>query len=535
MLKHKGDRITRRSLQSLYRVRLAIASAGTSAFVLALLALSHWSLQQDAVQSSPLTIKTPVNTLRVVTRIGPTTYYGPASADGETVDDASASGFEYQLLKQFADKLGKELEIVTASSIKEVFAMLDKQQVHLAAAGLPITREGGKRFAFTTPYAEIAQQVVYRVGNKRPRKVADLVAKEIVVVADSVHASTLATLQKKYPGIHWREVQNSDYIDVLEHIEGGDADYTIMGSNEFKLHRGFFPRVKEAFQLGDPETIAWALPKAFDNGQLHRAANAFFKDIQETGQLAVLKERFFGQAAHVSQVAANEFSKNIERRLPRHVEAIKATAKDFNMDWNLLAAISYQESAWDSRARSHTGVRGLMMLTLPTAKEVGVDNRLDPVQSLRGGATYYQSIKRRLPERIGEPDRSWMALAAYNVGIGHLHDARILTEKRGYDPDLWFDVKNNLPLLAQRDWYSQTRHGYARGHEPVTYVQNIRHYYNVLRWDEWKRSRKQQPDFEAPIAISDSQESVFIDPENATLATSDGDTLDPLNEGSRSL
>ena len=152
------------------------------------------------------------------------------------------------------------------------------------------------------------------------------------------------------------------------------------------------------------------------------------------------------------------------------------------MDWRLLAAIGYQESHWNPRARSPTGVRGIMMLTLNTAKHIGVKNRLDAEQSIMGGAKYFKIVLKRIPARIPEPDRTWFALASYNIGWGHVEDARILTERQGADPDRWVDVKERLPLLRQRKYYKQTRYGYARGNEPVQYVDNIRRYYETLQW-----------------------------------------------------
>ena len=122
------------------------------------------------------------------------------------------------------------------------------------------------------------------------------------------------------------------------------------------------------------------------------------------------------------------------------------------------------------------------MLTRLTAKEVGISNRLDPEQSISGGSSYFKSIYQRLPERIQDPDRIWLALAAYNVGFGHLEDARVLTQRQGGNPDIWIDVKERLPLLQKRKYYKQTKYGYARGYEPVVYVQNIRRYYDVLNW-----------------------------------------------------
>jgi membrane-bound lytic murein transglycosylase MltF len=192
---------------------------------------------------------------------------------------------------------------------------------------------------------------------------------------------------------------------------------------------------------------------------------------------------------------------HIKERLPDLREFFERAAEMYNMDWRLLAAIGYQESHWNPKAKSPTGVRGIMMLTLPTAEFLGVDDRLDPEQSIFGGAEFLNRLKTRLPDDINEPDRSWMALAAYNVGVGHLHDARLLTEIRGGDPHIWPDVKESLPLLSRKQWYTKTKHGYARGWEPVKYVENIRSYYEILSWviDRDEETPKLDiPAFEAP-------------------------------------
>jgi len=161
----------------------------------------------------------------------------------------------------------------------------------------------------------------------------------------------------------------------------------------------------------------------------------------------------------------------------------KAAAKKYHIDWRLLAAIGYQESHWNPKAISPTGVRGIMMLTRKTATELGV-NRLDPASSIEGGAKYYSQILNKMNPDIPQPDRSWLAMAAYNIGYYHLQDARRITRLRKQNPNYWLDVKKSLPLLTQKKWYSKTRYGYARGYEPVQYVENIRSYYDILKWTD---------------------------------------------------
>ncbi|NND69502.1 MAG: transglycosylase SLT domain-containing protein, partial [Halioglobus sp.] len=226
-------------------------------------------------------------------------------------------------------------------------------------------------------------------------------------------------------------------------------------------------------------------------------------------ELGQLREQLFGHVNSMSRIGSHTFMLNMRRSLPEHQQLIKLVAREYQMDWRLLAAIAYQESHWDPEAASPTGVRGMMMLTLPTAREMGVNNRLDPAQSLRGGARYFKNMRRRLPNDIFEPDRTWMALAAYNIGMGHLHDARALTEHYGGDPHLWRDVMEHLPLLQKSKYYKSLRYGYARGLEAVTYVQNIRHYYSILTWQDIP-DNQQSPPLKADDYIPDSVREIGL-------------------------
>ncbi|MCP4055747.1 MAG: transglycosylase SLT domain-containing protein, partial [Pseudoalteromonas sp.] len=181
---------------------------------------------------------------------------------------------------------------------------------------------------------------------------------------------------------------------------------------------------------------------------LAKAARQFLESLETNGTLAQISERFYGHLDRLNYVGARTFMHHVENRLPKYESLFRDYAREFNMDWRLLAAIGYQESHWRPNAVSPTGVRGLMMLTRNTASHIGINNRLDAEESIQGGAKYFRIVHEKIPERIPEPDRTWFALASYNVGFGHLEDARRLTEGAGRDPDRWMDVKEFLPLLA---------------------------------------------------------------------------------------
>lgn len=422
--------------------------------------------------------------LRVVTRNGPTTYYQ---------DRHGPAGFEYELALRFASELGVELEIRTEHSLEALFQALERGEADIAAAGLTITPERRTRLNFSTPYMDILQYVLYRRGETRPREPADLIGKRLHLMAHSSHAETLRQLQKEHPQLLWVESTDVETVDLLDMLEDGVIDHTVIDSNEFLANRSFYLGLGSAFPLGPPSQLAWAMSRSDSSQRLHQEVDRFFTEQIGQGRINQLIERFYSHSEDNNQVDSQTFTRALSMKLAQYESLIKSVAQEYELDWRLLAAISYQESHWDPLARSPTGVRGMMMLTLPTAQAMGVTNRLDAEQSLRGGARYFRQIHRRIAPTIEEPDRTWFALAAYNVGLGHLNDARAITAEQGSDPDRWADVKKRLPLLARRKYYQHTRYGYARGSEPVNYVQNIRHYYNLMTWPDLARERTPPP------------------------------------------
>ncbi|MGD8742158.1 MAG: membrane-bound lytic murein transglycosylase MltF [Granulosicoccaceae bacterium] len=411
--------------------------------------------------------------LVVATRNSPTTYYeGP---DGP-------AGFEYDLARRFADELGVELKILTPSNLSDILALVNRGEVDFAAAGLTVTEPRQHWVRFTPPYQEITQQLVYRMGDGlKPRGVADLVGRHVEVVADSSHAEQLEALQAAYPELEWVENPELESDELLDLVWEQVIDYTIADSNEYALSRRFYPELNVAFDISEPQQLAWAFSRQSDNS-LYQVASAFITRMKENGDLKILEERYYGHVERFDYVGTRTYMRHILQRLPEFRDDFERAAEENNIDWRLLAAIGYQESHWNPKARSPTGVRGLMMLTTNTAEYIGISDRLDPQQSIEGGGKYVSMMIDKIPPDIPEPDRTWMGLAAYNVGYGHLEDARVITEIRGGDPDSWKDVKKNLPLLSRKKWYQKTRHGYARGREPLKYVENIRSYYDILVW-----------------------------------------------------
>jgi len=412
--------------------------------------------------------------LTLLTRNGASSYFiGPEGGTGP----------EYDLAAAFADYLGVEVEVYVPDSFSDLGTLLKNNQGDFIAANLTRTPAREKLFNFGPDYAEAKTIVVYRRGNSRPRKLSDLVGSRLSVIAGSSYEALLKKAQKDLPALQWIAQNTIGMEDLLLAIADGELDATLVDSNIFKINSQFYPRLKTGFTLAGEQPQAWAFPPG-DDDSLVQKSRTFFRLIRENGTLAAIQRRYDDNGNDLDRVGMFQFMKQVRNRLPPLLPVFQEVASAYDMDWRLLAAMGYQESHWKPDATSSTGVRGIMMLTRRTAKQLGVMDRLDPEQSIEGGARYFLRMLKRIPDRIPEPDRIWMALAAYNMGWGHLEDARVLTQNQGADPDSWQDVNERLPLLSQEKWYRQTRYGYARGYQAQQYVDNIRSYFDTLVWLE---------------------------------------------------
>src|SRR5690554_2904057 len=379
--------------------------------------------------------------LHVITRNSPSTYFQDRNGD---------TGFEYELVKRFANQLGVELKIETADNIEQLFARLGTADGPvLAAAALTSSPERATHTRFSDPYLEVSSQVIYNTNNPRPKQPEHLVGKSLLVLKGSIHASDLNTLKAKLPELSYDVSDQVESVDLLRMVDEQQIDLTLVNSNQVAMNQVYFPNIRVAFTLQDSHQQRWAIA-AGDDVSLLNEINRFLAQAKQSGLLQNLTERYYGHVDTLGYVGAYAFARHLQQRLPNYEAAFRDAAKKHNIDWRLLAAMGYQESHWLPTATSKTGVRGLMMLTQRTAKAMGVSNRLDPQQSIQGGARYIAQLIAQLPASIYEADRLWFALASYNVGMGHLEDARKLTAAEGLDPNKWLDVKTILPRLAQK-------------------------------------------------------------------------------------
>ncbi|NNE04578.1 MAG: membrane-bound lytic murein transglycosylase MltF [Xanthomonadales bacterium] len=410
--------------------------------------------------------------LTMLTRNGASSYF--LGADGDT-------GPEYELVSAFASFIGVDVEVRVADAFSQLAGLLQDGQGDLIAANLTRTPSRESQFRFGPDYDQAHTEVVYRRGTQRPESIEDLVGLNVAVIAGTSYEEILQRASTEVPALEYEALEDVGMEDLLLAVSEGHIDATLVDSNILKINRHFYPSLRRGFTLEQTQPQAWAFVSD-DDDSLVQQARMFMTGARETGLLTSIQDQFFNRRNNLDQVGMFHFLKQVRNRLPQLLPVFQDVAAHHDLDWRLLAAMGYQESHWDPDARSHTGVRGIMMLTQRTARQLGLNDRLDPVQSIEGGARYLLRLWGRIPDRIPDPDRTWMALAAYNMGWGHLEDVRVLTQKQGGDPDRWQDVSERLPLLTQEKWYKQTRYGYARGLEAQRYVRNIRNYYDILVW-----------------------------------------------------
>lgn len=407
--------------------------------------------------------------LVMLTVNGATTYYQGAETE---------TGFEYELALEFADHLGVALDVVTVPTVADLIPTLLAGRGDFVAANLSRTPERQRRIRFGPVYDEVKPVAVYRRGSRRPGSVEDLADGRLALLEGTSYAPLL---EEHGVDASAAESGYASIEEIFEAISNEEVDFTVIDSNILELNRRFFPAIRPAFELGQAQPLAWATRSQRDDS-LTQAMREYFLVAREHGHLLDIRQRHYDHVESYEAVGTFTLMRQMRDRLPPLRSYFEQAAQQHDLDWRLLAAVGYQESHWNPDAVSRTGVRGVMMLTQRTARQLGLDNRRDPQQSIMGGARYLRTMIDRIPARIPEPDRIWLGLAAYNIGYGHLEDARRLTEHLGGNPDRWVDVREHLPLLTQERWYSRTRFGYARGYEPVQYVENIRTYFDILVW-----------------------------------------------------
>lgn len=428
------------------------------------------------VALTTLTVQPSLTALQTVMRTGELHVVGVSSPSTVVQQDGHAHGLQYELARAFAQELGVQLVVDPADSNETVIHALQHNQAQLALPSLTLSDPRLASLKLSGPVVRVDQQLVQAAGKPGLRDRFDLSGKTIGVIADSSEALTLRTLLADVPDaqlIEFRRISTKVLLDLLAEDK---VDVVALHSHDFDAHRPLYPSLVDSLPLKTQDAMAWAFLNAPDNS-LYEKAEAFLQRKRADGSLDRLAA-FYHNGSTFNRYGSTAFQRDLGQKLPRYQSLFEDQADETDLDWRLLAAIAYQESRWDAQAVSPTGVRGLMMLTESTARAMGVRNRVDPTESIQGGARYFQHVLNNIPDSVPNPDRVWMALAAYNMGPAHIRSARRLTERWGRDPDNWHDVSSLLPRFAAE----RRRRGQAAPdvRQALHYVQQVRRYYDAI-------------------------------------------------------
>jgi membrane-bound lytic murein transglycosylase F len=462
----------------------------------------------------PLASPEDAKELVVLIRPGPAFYFpGP---------DGALTGIDVDLARRFAAEKKLPLRFTLAESAAEVLAAIARSEAHIGAGGLyrslpaasagpspppsdptapseavaypdiaafpdaaafpepaaPTARTAAPDVLWTTGIASAEPVLIYNRDGYKPAKWSDLVGATVAYVADAGFDREIAAARIAHPGIEWQALNLPSVAGLISQVSDGTVGYAIVGSLAASLTRNIYLDFDVAFPAGAKRDIAWAVPPRF--ADLRKELDQFILRLRRDGTLARLVDRYMPDPGQIQRIDAEMLQEKMRTVLPHYLALFHEGQEKSGIEWRLLAAIAYQESQWDPGATSGTGVRGIMQITEETAKHLGVRDLLDPKQNVVAAARYLRDLKAKLPPRIQEPDRTWLALAAFNIGLGHLEDARVLAQRQNLNPDLWNDVKKVLPLLALPEHYQNAKLGYARGGMPVAFVDRVRGYYDVL-------------------------------------------------------
>ncbi|WIM06654.1 MAG: membrane-bound lytic murein transglycosylase MltF [Candidatus Nitricoxidivorans perseverans] len=386
-----------------------------------------------------------------------------------------ASGFDHDLAVEFARELGVRVRFVIARDHAELLKLVRDGKAHFAAAVPVIGGDAGIRY---TPPLQESRVLVARHADDLPRDdLADLVGRPIEALPGSQKSLALRLLSAA-PPLSIVEVPLAHEVDLLARVAERKAELCATDEIHFDVAINFHPDIAVAFELQDNVAYVWAFH--IEDVPLHGKATAFIERVGGDGTLARIHDRYYGHIKRIEPMGAARFLEHVRTRLPDFRHEFQQAQEITGLDWRLLAALAYQESNWDPLATSPTNVRGMMMLTEDTADRLKVTDRLDARQSIRGGARYLADLRDDLPPTVKEPDRTWMALAAYNLGMGHFNGARAIAGMVKRDPDAWYEMKRVLPLLSQPRYYERLKSGRGRGGEAVILAENVRTYYDIL-------------------------------------------------------
>lgn len=420
-------------------------------------------------------------TLRVVTDFNSTSYF---------IYRGQPMGYQYEMLQELADHLGVKLEVLVNNDLDEKFRMLEENEVDLIAVNLTVTKERRTEMDFTVPHTQTRQVLVQRkpdnwkhlsqsaLEDSLLRNQLDLGGKTVYVQRNSAYARRLNSLSDEIgDSIYIKEVDEG-VEKLIEKVAKGEIDYTVCDDIMAEVSETYFDNLDIATPVSFPQNLAWAVAKGSDD--LRKTIDSWLTDFKKTSKYAVLYRKYFKNKRTAERLDSDFFS-NFSGKISPYDALIKEFSDEIGWDWRLVASMIYQESRFNPKAKSWAGAYGLMQLMPGTGQRFGVGPNSPAKMQIRAGLMYVKWLNDRLSDINDLNERQKFILAGYNVGLGHVNDARALAAKNGKDPNKWDDnVAKYLLLKSEPKYYTDpvVKYGYCRGTETYEYVADIMDRYN---------------------------------------------------------
>lgn len=422
------------------------------------------------------------------------------------VDDNSISyfiykgqpmGYDYELLRLFADHLDVSLRINVTTGIGKAIGKLDQGEVDILAFPLTITKQRKEQVAFTRPHFNSYQVLVQRkpddwmkltadqIEGSMIRNPVDLIGKEVHVLRNSSLTGRLENLSEEIGGDITVRVDTSEVRSeaLIKMVADGQIGLTAADHAIAAVNAAYYPNIDVSTVLSLPQQIAWGVRP--NSPKLLEAFNSWFEQIKKEPTFMVIYNRYYKSPRTSRLRMKSDYSSFGGSKLSPYDDLIKTGAVALGWDWRLLAAVIYQESRFDENDQSWAGARGLMQLMPQTAERFGALDVDNPVENLHAGVKYLQYLDNYWSKTIADPEeRTKFILASYNAGLGHILDARELAASRGRNPAVWkANVEEMLLKKSQPEYFNDpvVKTGSCRCQETVKYVENV-----LTRYDQYR-------------------------------------------------
>ncbi len=405
-------------------------------------------------------------------------------------------GYQYELLKLLAKHLNVKLELIVSNDLGKNFKWLLNKKCDLIALDLTVTQERSKIVDFTKPYSQTRQVLVQRryaldgqkmSKNHLIRSQLDLAGKKIYIQKKSSFSERLKNLSEEIgDSIYVIESSEYDEEQLISLVAKGEIDYTVCDEHIALVNKTYYPNIDIKTPVSFHQNLAWALRKNQDSLML--VINDWITDLKKTRKYKGIYNKYFKNKRSV-RIVNSEFYSIKGGKISPYDDYLKKYSKLINWDWRLLASLMFQESGFDSKAKSWAEAYGLMQLMPFTAQEYGIDTLSLPEENILAGVKFIRQLDKQLSDKIDDrQERIKFVLASYNAGLGHILDARRLAKKYDKNPDIWADnVEIFLLKKSNRKFYTDTvvRCGYCRGEETYKFVNEIleryQNYKNIIK------------------------------------------------------